>query len=90
MTSAIDNQTHTITIVEFDAGMRQGRGIYRVACGQDVVAASLVVGPGRQCVNCSPLLEESEPARVGRLRTILASLPGLAAPENSTEGKDAP
>ena len=77
MTSATDRQTHTITPDEFDAGVWQGKGVYGAAGGRDVLAASLVAGPGRLCPDCPPLPEEDEPARVGRLRAALALLPGL-------------
>lgn len=79
MTSASDLQTHTITGEDFDTGVWQGKGIYRAVCGRDVLAASLVAGPGRQCTDCPALPEEKDSARVGRLRAALVALPGFAS-----------
>lgn len=80
MTSVADGRTHTIAGAEFDAGVWQGHGRYRAVCGAEVIAASLMSGPGPQCPACPvPCEPEHAPERAYRLRAALATLPGFAA-----------
>jgi hypothetical protein len=52
MTSSSDGRTHLITAQAFAAGMQAGHGRYLAACGADVIAVSLMSGPGPRCRNC--------------------------------------
>ena len=76
MTSATDGYTHTITAAGFDAGIWQGQGRYQAACGREVMAASLMSGPGPHCHDCPPLSEDDS-ARSGLLVAALATLSGF-------------
>lgn len=76
MTSAADGRTHTITGAEFDAGVWHGQGTYRAVCGRDVIAASLMSGPGPRCPEC-PQLMNSDTAQARRIVAALIVLPGV-------------
>jgi hypothetical protein len=53
MTSSSDGHSHLITAQAFAAGVRAGHGRYLAACGTDVIAVSLMSGPGPRCHLCT-------------------------------------
>jgi len=58
--SAADDTAHLVAYRRYEAGLVSGAGRYPAMCGRTVLAASMVVAPGRRCPLCQASLDESE------------------------------
>ncbi len=52
LTGGDDGLTHRVALPLYDAGLREGCGVYLAACGRAVPVAPLTAAPGRACPLC--------------------------------------
>jgi hypothetical protein len=66
ITAQADRTEHAVTHAAQAASLATGRGVYAALCGEELLAASMDVGPSGRCSSCAAFMRVRTTKRHGR------------------------